>query len=67
MVSGTDEREMTNGWFGAALIGSGIVKTGWADAIGRRPGGFGEPSSQLQECYDASDFEAKTQDMVTIK
>jgi len=43
----------------------------WADAIGARPGAargrmvnrvFGEPSSQLHERHDASDFETKTQD-----
>ena len=43
----------------------------WADAIGSRPAVqrgrmvnrvFGEPSSQLHERHDASDFETKTQD-----
>ena len=43
----------------------------WADAIGERPAVrrgrmvnrvFGEPSSQLRERHDASDFETKTQD-----
>jgi GST-like protein len=43
----------------------------WADAIGERPAlrrgrmvnrAFGEPSSQLHERHDASDFETKTQD-----
>ena len=43
----------------------------WADAIGERPAvrrgrmvnrSFGEPSSQLHERHDASDFETKTQD-----
>jgi GSH-dependent disulfide-bond oxidoreductase len=43
----------------------------WADAIGARPAAkrgrmvnrlFGEPSSQLHERHDASDFETKTQD-----
>jgi GST-like protein len=43
----------------------------WADAIGERPAvrrgrmvnrAFGDPSSQLHERHDASDFETKTQD-----
>ena len=43
----------------------------WANAIGERPAvrrgrmvnrSFGEPSSQLHERHDASDFETKTQD-----
>jgi GST-like protein len=43
----------------------------WADAIGKRPAvrrgrmvnrATGEPSSQLRERHDASDFETKTQD-----
>ena len=43
----------------------------WADAIGERPAvrrgrmvnrSFGEPSTQLHERHDASDFETKTQD-----
>jgi len=43
----------------------------WADAIGQRPAvqrgrmvnrTFGEPSSQLHERHDASDFETRTQD-----
>ena len=43
----------------------------WADAIGARPAvrrgrmvnrSFGDPSSQLHERHDASDFETKTQD-----
>jgi GST-like protein len=45
----------------------------WADAIGERPAAqrgrmvnrlTGEPSSQLHERHDASDFETKTQDKV---
>ena len=45
----------------------------WADQIAKRPGvargrmvnrTFGEPSSQLRERHDASDFETKTQDKV---
>ena len=43
----------------------------WTDAIGERPAvkrgrmvnrTFGDPSSQLHERHDASDFETKTQD-----
>jgi GST-like protein len=43
----------------------------WADAVGRRPAvkrgrivnrTFGDPSEQLHERHDASDFETKTQD-----
>jgi GST-like protein len=43
----------------------------WADAIAERPAvkrgrmvnrPFGEPSSQLHERHDASDFDTKTQD-----
>ena len=43
----------------------------WADAIDARPAvkrgrmvnrAFGEPSSQLHERHDASDFDTKTQD-----
>ncbi len=46
----------------------------WADTIGERPAvkrgrmvnrPFGEPSSQLHERHDASDFDTKTQDKVT--
>jgi GST-like protein len=46
----------------------------WADAIGERPAVrrgrmvnrvFGEPSSQLHERHDASDFETRTQDKLT--
>jgi GSH-dependent disulfide-bond oxidoreductase len=46
----------------------------WADAIGERPAvkrgrmvnrPFGEPSSQLWERHDASDFETKTADKLT--
>ena len=45
----------------------------WADAIAARPAvqrgrmvnrTWGEPSSQLHERHDASDFETKTQDKV---
>ncbi len=45
----------------------------WADEIGERPAAkrgrmvnrvFGEPSSQLHERHDASDFDTKTQDKV---
>jgi len=45
----------------------------WADAIGARPAvqrgrmvnrAFGEPSSQLHERHDASDFSTKTQDKI---
>jgi GSH-dependent disulfide-bond oxidoreductase len=47
----------------------------WADAIGKRPAVkrgrmvnrvTGEPSSQLHERHDASDFETKTQDKLTV-
>ena len=47
----------------------------WADAIGRRPAVkrgrmvnrlFGEPSSQLHERHDASDFDTKTQDKLAV-
>jgi AcrR family transcriptional regulator len=46
----------------------------WADAVGKRPAVkrgrmvnrvTGEPSSQLHERHDASDFETKTQDKLT--
>ncbi|MDB5404545.1 MAG: glutathione S-transferase, partial [Rhodopila sp.] len=46
----------------------------WADTIGKRPAAQrgrmvnrlqGEPSSQLHERHDASDFETKTQDKLT--
>ena len=46
----------------------------WAEAIGQRPAArrgrmvnrvMGEPSSQLHERHDASDFETKTQDRLT--
>jgi len=48
----------------------------WTDAIGERPAvkrgrmvnrPFGEPSSQLWERHDASDFDTKTQDKVAAK
>jgi GSH-dependent disulfide-bond oxidoreductase len=48
----------------------------WADAIGARPPvqrgrmvnrTFGEPSSQLRERHDASDFDTKTQDKLEAK
>lgn len=48
----------------------------WADAIGARPAvqrgrmvnrTFGEPSSQLHERHDASDFETKTQDQLAVQ
>jgi GST-like protein len=46
----------------------------WADVIAERPAVkrgrmvnrvFGEPSSQLHERHDASDFDTKTQDKIT--
>ncbi|AET93428.1 thiol:disulfide oxidoreductase [Burkholderia sp. SFA1] len=48
----------------------------WADAIGARPAvqrgrmvnrTFGEPSSQLHERHDASDFETRTQDKLSTE
>ncbi|BAO90976.1 glutathione-dependent disulfide-bond oxidoreductase [Caballeronia cordobensis] len=48
----------------------------WADAIGTRPAvqrgrmvnrTFGEPSSQLHERHDASDFETRTQDKLSTE
>ena len=48
----------------------------WADAIGERPAVvrgrmvnrvFGEPSSQLHERHDATDFDTKTQDKLTAQ
>jgi GST-like protein len=48
----------------------------WADAIGERPAvqrgrmvnrTFGEPSMQLHERHDASDFAARTQDKVATE
>jgi GST-like protein len=48
----------------------------WANAIGERPAvqrgrmvnrAFGEPSSQLHERHDASDFETKTQDKLVLQ
>jgi GST-like protein len=47
----------------------------WANAIGERPAArrgrmvnraFGEPSEQLRERHDASDFETKTQDKIAV-
>ena len=47
----------------------------WTDAIAERPAVqrgrmvnrvWGEPSSQLHERHDASDFETKTQDKVEV-
>jgi GST-like protein len=47
----------------------------WADAIGKRPAVqrgrmvnrvMGDPSSQLHERHDASDFDTKTQDKLTV-
>jgi GSH-dependent disulfide-bond oxidoreductase len=48
----------------------------WADAIGSRPAvargrvvnrAFGEPSEQLHERHDASDFDTMTQDKVAAR
>jgi GST-like protein len=48
----------------------------WADAIGERPAvkrgrivnrAFGEPSEQLHERHDASDFDTRTQDKVAAR
>jgi len=48
----------------------------WTDEIGARPAvkrgrmvnrAFGEPSSQLHERHDASDFDTKTQDKITAQ
>jgi GST-like protein len=48
----------------------------WADALGARPAvrrgrmvnrTFGDPSSQLRERHDASDFDTRTQDKLETK
>jgi GST-like protein len=66
---------VVKGWmYGAAEfldVGSYKNVLRWADAIGERPAAKrgrmvnrlqGEPSMQLHERHDASDFETKTQD-----
>jgi GST-like protein len=70
---------LVNGWLYEAAEFLSVQDYGnlrrWADTIGERPAVrrgrmvnriFGEPSSQLHERHDATDFETKTQDKLAL-